>query len=110
VPAVAAGSDAGEMARVGTTIRIVTGALAVSPVESVTCAVKSNDPACVGVPLKTPSALRDSPGGSDPANDQVYGLEPPVAVRVTCGEGRFRVTSGNCTGLIARGGFTRIEN
>ena len=34
---------------------------------SVTCAVKLNVPAAVGVPLSTPAALNASPAGSVPA-------------------------------------------
>ena len=57
---------------------------AVDEVASVTCAVKLNVPAVVGVPDISPvELLRFSAFGSDPALiDQLYGSIPPVAVRV----------------------------
>ena len=51
---------------------------------SVTCTVKLLVPAVLVVPDRTPLALSESPGGRLPEdNDQVYGLVPPVAARVT---------------------------
>src|SRR6202453_1953180 len=53
--------------------------------ESVTCTVKADLPAAVGVPEITPvEAFSDSPAGSDPApgtTDQLYGAVPPVAAK-----------------------------
>ena len=51
---------------------------------SVTCTVKLEVPAAVGVPLIWPvEALIDSPEGSVPEEtDQVYGVVPPVALTV----------------------------
>ena len=49
---------------------------------SVTCAVKLNPPAAVGVPLRVPSAANETPGGRPPAGkDHEYGGVPPVAER-----------------------------
>jgi hypothetical protein len=46
----------------------------------VTCTVKLNVPAVVGVPLRTPAVLRLNPAGRAPADtDQLYGGVPPVA-------------------------------
>jgi hypothetical protein len=51
--------------------------------ESVTRTVKFDVPAVVGVPDITPPELKDSPAGSVPeANDQLYGVTPPVAASV----------------------------
>ena len=52
--------------------------------ESVTCTVKFVVPEAVGVPLMTPvEALMARPAGSEPTEiDHVYGVVPPVAVRV----------------------------
>ena len=50
------------------------------PFLSVTCTVKLNVPACVGVPLQAPPAEKLSPPGFDPAvRAHVYGDIPPVA-------------------------------
>src|ERR1700757_2922010 len=52
---------------------------------SVTCTVNANVPTAVGVPLRTPAALRVSPVGSGPepaASDQTYGVNPPPAASV----------------------------
>jgi hypothetical protein len=49
---------------------------------SVTSMVKSERPAAVGVPLIT-APLRVSPAGKVPAaNDQAYGVVPPIACKV----------------------------
>jgi hypothetical protein len=49
---------------------------------SATRAVYENDPACDGVPVIAPAALKFSPGGSCPLEtDHVYGGCPPLAVR-----------------------------
>ena len=56
---------------------------AVTLAESVTVTVKVNAPLCVGVPLRTPAELKVTPAGNAPeVNDHVYGLVPPVAVKV----------------------------
>jgi hypothetical protein len=48
---------------------------------SVTRTAKANVPAVEGTPLKTPAGLRVIPGGRLPdANDQEYGVDPPLAV------------------------------
>ena len=51
---------------------------------SVTCSVKLNDPAAVGVPERVPlAAFSEMPAGRSPAvTAQVYGAAPPVAARV----------------------------
>ena len=50
----------------------------------VTRAEKPKVPGAEGVPVKTPVAARARPAGSDPeAMDQVYGVCPPEAWRVT---------------------------
>ena len=51
---------------------------------SVTCTVKLDVPAAVGIPLITPvDALMDNPTGSAPDEmDQLYGVAPPVALTV----------------------------
>ena len=47
---------------------------------SVTLAVKSKPPAVVGVPETTPAPDKVKPAGRvPPADDQVYGVVPPVA-------------------------------
>jgi len=57
---------------------------AVGVAESVTLAVNGEEPAVVGVPEIVPfAALRFKPAGSVPElMDHVYGVVPPVAVRV----------------------------
>ncbi len=57
---------------------------AVGVVESVTSAVKLNDPAVVGVPEIVPlAAARVRPAGSAPSlTFQSYGAVPPVTVKV----------------------------
>jgi hypothetical protein len=57
---------------------------AIGVVESVTSAVKLNDPAVVGVPEIVPLAAASvRPGGSAPELTlQLYGAMPPVAVKV----------------------------
>ena len=49
-----------------------------------TCTVKLLVWAVVGIPEMTPAVLKVKPAGSDDpeASDQVYGVVPPVAVRV----------------------------
>jgi len=50
---------------------------------SVTPIVKLNVPAVVGVPRSIPLDERVSPAGNDPGRkDQVYGGDPPVALKV----------------------------
>jgi hypothetical protein len=58
--------------------------VAVSEVLSVTCAVKLNVPPDVGVPVIAPvDAFKFKPPGSAPlVIDQLYGVVPPVALRV----------------------------
>jgi hypothetical protein len=61
----------------------VVASVAICPRASVTLAVKLNVPVAVGVPVSTPLAFRVIPAGRLPeATDQVYGLVPPVTVRV----------------------------
>jgi hypothetical protein len=51
--------------------------------ESVTVTVKVNEPAAVGVPLRTPAEVSVTPAGSVPLETaNVYGDCPPVAVIV----------------------------
>jgi hypothetical protein len=52
--------------------------------ESLSFTMKVKVPSAVGVPEITPvEVLRERPGGSDPpATDQMYGVSPPVAIRV----------------------------
>ena len=55
-----------------------------APVLSVTVSVNPNVPLPVGVPEIVPcDAWSESPGGSDPAKDHVYGGLPPVAETAT---------------------------
>jgi hypothetical protein len=57
--------------------------VAVAEAASVTRTVKVEEPAAVGVPLKTPPADRSSPAGRVPADtDQLFVPVPPVAVSV----------------------------
>ena len=60
---------------------MVSDCVAVCAVESVTFAVKLNDPAVVGVPEITPvDAVRLNPAGSVPELMlQLYGVVPPLA-------------------------------
>ena len=59
------------------------GAEAVAPVESLTCAVKEEVAATVGVPEMVPLEDTASPTGNEPlVSDQVYGEVPPLADRV----------------------------
>ena len=45
--------------------------------------LKLNEPAAVGVPLNVPPAVKVSPPGREPdSRDHVYGVIPPVAVKV----------------------------
>ena len=51
--------------------------------ESLTVTVKVNTPVCAVVPLRTPEVLMRRPSGTASAlTDQVYGVVPPVAVKV----------------------------
>jgi hypothetical protein len=52
-----------------------------APVESFAVTVKLYVPAVVGVPLIPPLGVSDSPMGSVPVSDQVYGGWPPEAER-----------------------------
>jgi hypothetical protein len=64
---------------------MLSGALAVcfGVLESVTCTVKLNGPAAVGVPEIKPAVERPRPGGKDPENSaHVYGVVPPAAERL----------------------------
>ena len=73
------GSVAVVMANAAATV-MANGAVAVRPAESVTCTVKLNGPAAVGVPVRLPAALSVRPVVAAPAEmDQVYGEVPPVA-------------------------------
>ena len=58
--------------------------VAIAPVLSVTLKViEAGPPVVVGVPEITPLEISVSPAGSVPeAIDQVYGVVPPVAIRV----------------------------
>ena len=58
--------------------------VAVAELASVTCTVKVDVPLVVGVPDMTPvEGFRAKPAGRVPEEtDQVYGDEPPTAVRV----------------------------
>jgi predicted ribosome-associated RNA-binding protein Tma20 len=61
----------------------VSGAVALAPELSATCAVKFDVPAADGVPLITPAELSDSPVGSVPAlTVHEYPPVPPLAARV----------------------------
>jgi hypothetical protein len=55
-----------------------------TPVESLTSMVKVNVPGVAGEPDRTPADDRVSPFGRalDVARDHVYGLTPPVALKV----------------------------
>src|SRR5260370_15052766 len=58
--------------------------VALCPFASVTFTVKLYVPATVGVPLRFPLLVSDTPGGSEPlATDQVNGLTPPDSVSVS---------------------------
>src|SRR5688572_30224790 len=56
---------------------------------SVTCAIKFETPATVGVPEITPPELKESPGGREPLKITQLsgGCCPPVAASVTLGYG-----------------------
>ena len=67
----------------GMTITILNGLVAVSPLASLTSAVKLEVPAAVGIPEITPAPVRLNPGGKLPAvSDHVYAGVPPVAASV----------------------------
>jgi len=57
---------------------------AVAPALSVTCTVKEDVPAVMGVPLSTPAELKLRPGGGVPTviAQFVYGVAPPLAANV----------------------------
>jgi hypothetical protein len=72
---------------------------------SVTCTVKVKVPAAVGVPPRNPFVDSANPAGNgaDPdANDQEYGVLPPVAASVTAYD-IFTVPFGNETVVIESG-------
>ena len=71
----------GDGAAPTTSVNDLVAVCAVGVVESVTFAVKLNEPAAVGVPETTPVvALRLNPAGSAPELMlQLYGVVPPVA-------------------------------
>lgn len=79
MPTVPAGNDA--VLIVGGDIIVMLSAfVAATLAVSVTFAVKSNDPAVVGVPEIDPAAEIVNPGGRLPAAmDQLYGGVPPLA-------------------------------
>ena len=62
---------------------IVSANALVEEAPPVTSTVKLDVPAVVGVPLKTPAALRVNPAGGVPTvTNQLYGGVPPVAANV----------------------------
>jgi hypothetical protein len=62
---------------------MLSGCVAVPAFASLTCTVKLEVPAVVGVPVIAPAVLRLNPAGRAPTVvDQVYGVVPPVAVSV----------------------------
>jgi hypothetical protein len=87
VPAVPPGSDAvvidGDCATPATSILRFAVAVAAGELESFTCTVKAEVPACVGVPEIRPEPEMVSPTGKLPfITDQLYGPVPPVAAKV----------------------------
>ncbi len=71
---------------------------------SLTVAVNGNVPAVVGVPVIAPLDARFKPVGSDPCvTDQVYGVEPPVALRVVEGYAALTVPFGSVAGVTVKG-------
>src|SRR3989304_3409264 len=85
--------------------------VAVAPFASVTCTVKFDVPAVVGVPLITPVAvLRASPVGSGPTDTaQLYGVLPPAATTVWLYE-EAAVPSGSAAVLTLTTPYTVIDN
>ena len=60
-----------------------TSIVAVAPAASLTCTVKLDVPAVVGVPESTPAAVSVNPAGNVPlASDHVYPGVPPLAANV----------------------------
>jgi|ERR1017187_434813 hypothetical protein len=75
-PGLAAGG-AGALAGLTVTLNCL---VALAELLSVTCTVKVDEPAAVGVPLSVPPVESVSPAGGDPeVTDQVYGATPPEA-------------------------------
>src|SRR3989304_8833240 len=85
--------------------------VAVAPFASVTCTVKFDVPAVVGVPLITPVAvLRASPVGSVPTDTaQLYGVLPPAATTVWLYE-EAAVPSGSAAVLTLTTPYIVIDN
>ena len=87
VPVVPPGSDVvvinGDCATAATSILRFAVAVAAGELESFTCTVKAEVPACVGVPEIRPEPAMVSPTGKLPfIIDQLYGPVPPVAAKV----------------------------
>src|SRR5574337_556850 len=77
---------------------------------SLTCAVKVNAPATVGVPLITPLLLRPSPGGSEDSSARLHvrgvpGL-PPVDCSVVVGYGWPTTPSASAAEVMVSGSTT----
>lgn len=102
----------GEMATLacgGLMVMLSDGLATCFPVESVT--VKINPVviwAVVGVPVIAPEVEKDSPAGSVPLRDQLYGGVPPAAERAalyaapTCPSGRELVVTARVNGAIVK--------
>ena len=61
-------------------VKVCVAVCAVGVVESVTLAVKENEPEAVGVPETAPAVERVKPAGNAPALTlQLYGVVPPEA-------------------------------
>jgi hypothetical protein len=81
-------------------LRIVIARIGVAAVGPPTCTAstaKLNDPAVVGVPLKTPDVgFSVNPGGSDPyETDQLTAPVAPTTVNVSAGYARFTTPAGS---------------
>src|SRR5947209_8753205 len=81
-----------------------------APEPSLTCTVKFEVPAAVGVPAIV-SPLSDSPAGSDPVlTVHVYEPDPPVATKV-CEYGALTVPLGReAVEMVSVAGFTTMAN
>src|SRR5579859_2207470 len=77
-------------------LRLAVAVLGVGKAESLTCTVKVDVPAAVGVPEIWPDEFRLIPGGSEPAvTSQVYGATPPLAFRLVLGYAVLTVPVGS---------------
>ncbi len=91
-------------------IVIEKSAVAVTPAESVTCAVKVKTPAEVGVPLIAPAAGSSvKPGGRLPAVTlNVYGCFPPDALSVAPGYATPTAPGAKVAPVRVRGGVVMV--